>query len=146
MIDLLNHVFDIDRKQIQKYAGIKFVIQECIPDKCSHLNHPVDRAKQQNGRCTWYEEVMLVDNIEFEKKGQFGRLETITLSVPIRWWNFLLACYKISLQGKPLTELELIGKASEYVFDNCFEIGGKPKNMAKKLGFSSYSKLLKTLK
>lgn len=146
MIDLLNNFHNLNRREIEKYAGVKFVIQECFADKCKRENHPLDRANQKTGNCTWYVDILTSDPVVFEKKGAFGRLEDVTLSVPIRYWNFLIACHKIIAKGAPLTELKLLEKAIEYAAQNCFEIGGKPVNMAKKMGFSSYSALFKSLK
>lgn len=96
--------------------------------------------KKENNLITWYDEILIADEI-------FSVKANSRLSIPVRSLNFEFALKKIMIVRQTRTvDLSVIRAAIEWVKRNAFDEAGDPANLAQKLGASSYSKLLQTLK
>lgn len=118
---------------LKKYAGVRYQFEKCIGEGLcrrdgDHKDH------------TWYDEVLISDEILLA--GGKGQLDK-KVWLPIRWYNFTLAVYKVMNGRKILkNDFEIATEAIKWAKDNCFDPSGAPNNMATKYEFTSYGKLL----
>lgn len=129
---------EIDPEEMRKYVGIKFYLQKCVGPDClregDHKEH------------FWFDERLVADEVTGKGLDVGGKLnEAKLISLPIRWFNFCLAVHTVTKKNPLLNGLKLMQKAIEHAKDNYFDPAGGPNNMANKMGFSSYSKLLKMI-
>ncbi len=134
MIDVLPYVSVLNWQEVEEYAGMKFYREECRGEECRRDRHPIDAAKLNNGKCSYYEEKLISDEMIFQIKGAYGKIEDKHFWVPIRWWNFTWSVHEVKKHFPTLKD-QL----------NCFDISNHPDNKAREFGYPSYSKFLEFL-
>lgn len=116
----------------------------------------------RNGDCSkhyWSEEVLESDEVTLQRyaKDKYGNGTPVEkqVRIPIRYYNYQVACLKvldeygmdnalkeIKEDKTAETRLKFIGKALDHAQANYFMSDGTPADLAERMEFSSYNKLL----
>lgn len=133
MINLGVYRENLNEKEMEDYAGVRFERRECLGEfGCRnappHENH------------AHYEQILLQDEVAVPPRKD----SPAKVGITIRWFNFCWAYYQILLladfENKELTLLRAASDALVYARMNCFDVDGSPAHMARNKSYSSYGK------